>query len=168
MRSPLILDIPQIIDAKILIESNVIDVISKHRQNTPSKLEAGGILLGYRRGNHIHIAHASEPQKNDKRQRFNFFRQDQKHQELATSLWYSSGETIDYIGEWHTHPVKIPSPSSIDLREWSKICKFRKIPMVFVITGTHDDLWIGIGIKEGDAILPAITTHNLLLTTNTV
>lgn len=52
---------------------------------------------------------------------------------------------MDYLGEWHTHPEDSPSPSTIDTDGWQRICSKRKTPMLFVIVGTQDRLWICLG-----------------------
>lgn len=53
---------------------------------------------------------------------------------------------MDYVGEWHTHPELNPFPSAIDRHGWEHICSSRNAPMLFIIAGTEDRLWIGLGI----------------------
>ncbi len=107
------------------------------------KQERGGILLGTRRGTHLHILEATLPQRWDRGSMFAFRRSARGHQEVAIKRWKSSGQTIDWLGEWHSHPESIPSPSGIDLHSWTSIVAARKTPMVFLIIGYHD-LWLGI------------------------
>jgi integrative and conjugative element protein (TIGR02256 family) len=71
--------------------------------------------------------------------------------------WRISDETMDYIGEWHTHPESNPQPSTLDLDEWRKICARRQDPMVFLIQGTVRH-WLGVG--QGRAIRVAIDAAN--------
>ena len=54
-------------------------------------------------------------------------------------------ETMDYLGEWHTHPESHPQPSHLDMREWLNICGRRRAPMIFIIQGTIS-CWVGLGI----------------------
>ncbi|MDT4291615.1 Mov34/MPN/PAD-1 family protein [Methylomonas sp. MO1] len=140
-------------DSKILIEENVLNIFDRYRQNSPEKPESGGILLGYRRNYHIHIVDATAPQLHDRRSLFQFFRKDQLHQKYATKRWLNSGETVDYLGEWHTHPEQYPSPSILDKTEWRKIIQSQVNPMIFLIVGTHRDIWLGVG--KGDNLLQA-------------
>ncbi|WP_419150514.1 hypothetical protein [Paraburkholderia kururiensis] len=35
---------------------------------------------------------------------------------------------MDYLGERHTHPETVPTPSSIDTWEWRKICTKKANP----------------------------------------
>jgi integrative and conjugative element protein (TIGR02256 family) len=58
--------------------------------------------------------------------------------------WEKSQETMDYLGEWHTHPENNPRPSALDLREWRQISKRRGEPMMFIIVGIME-WWVGIG-----------------------
>ena len=71
------------------------------------------------------------------------------HQQAALARWRQSDGTIDYLGEWHTHPEHSPSPSTIDTGGWRRIWSKRKTPMLFVIAGTQDRLWIGLSTPTG-------------------
>lgn len=130
---------------KILIEPRVIELVLGYCQHKITKTESGGILLGYRRGHHLHIVAATTPQPDDQRMRFRFFRRDPNHQMVALRQWRMSGNTMDYIGEWHTHPEPEPTPSSLDMSEWKKICRARKTCMVFLIVGWNGAFWLGVG-----------------------
>jgi integrative and conjugative element protein (TIGR02256 family) len=145
MRPAMIWTNPLRMNGKVLIEGGVLDLIFGFQQQRSSTPEAGGILLGYRRGNHIHVAKATTPQPGDLRMRNRFDRSNQFHQETAMKLWKESGGIVDYIGEWHTHPEVSPLPSTIDLSEWNKIHRARHLPMIFIVIGKCDNLWVGAG-----------------------
>ena len=132
-------------DGIILIECRVLRVFDKHRQRCSTAPESGGILLGFRRQNHLHITDATVPNERDEQMRHFFSRSAHFHQSVARAKWQSSGGTIDYLGEWHTHPELAPTPSAIDKRGWMEISHFRKAPMVFVIVGERNGLWVGLG-----------------------
>ena len=142
---------------KILIEPHVINLIHCYCQHKSRSPESGGILLGYRRGDHLHIVAATTPQPDDERMRFGFFRRDIHHHKFAVHQWELSGNTMDYIGEWHTHPEPDPTPSSLDMSEWKKICA-RQAIMVFLIAGWTGILWLGVG--QGNCITQAIEVRN--------
>lgn len=148
MLSPLILRRPDD-DGFVLIEERVLQVLGRQRQLHQGAPEAGGILLGYRRGSHLHVTEASAPVAPDHASRTRFFRSAAPHQQAALMRWRESGGTMDYLGEWHTHPEHSPSPSTIDMVGWQRICSKRKTPMLFVIAGTQDRLWIGVGTTTG-------------------
>lgn len=131
-------------DACVLIEDDVLCRVQGYRQLDHDAKEAGGILLGYRRGEHLHVVDATMPAANDVRSRFGFWRRDAWHQAVATKGWNRSQGTLDHLGEWHTHPEPHPRPSTIDLAEWGKLCGTKRHPLVFVIVGTVE-CWFGVG-----------------------
>lgn len=105
------------------------------RQFSKSGMEAGGVLIGTRRGPHFEVFGATSPQPSDKRSRFSFVRSGKKHRELATKEWARSGQRHGYIGEWHTHPELQPTPSWIDRRGWRKLHEQLQQPLIHLIVG---------------------------------
>lgn len=136
---------PLISTARLLIDDAVLEVVIGNRQLESTDTESGGILLGLRRDDHLHVTGLTTPYPDDKRSRTSFQRKDKAHQARALLAWRDSGGVVDYIGEWHTHPERQPSPSPIDRREWNSICMFQHKPMVFLIAGTLAHLWLGVG-----------------------
>jgi len=112
------------------------NVILGYRQTGLHSKEAGGILVGYRRGPHIEIVETSFPLALDVRRRNSFERKDPGHQAFSDNHWEASGGTMNYVGEWHTHPEVKPSPSNLDRSEWNKLKKRYEDPLVFLIAGT--------------------------------
>lgn len=133
--------------ALLLIEPHLLERLAAFRQMATSAPEAGGILMGYRRGHHTHVAEATVPTSRDVQRRFGFFRHATHHQRFALRRWKESGETLDYVGEWHTHPEDEPSPSGVDLRHWREITGASSRPMVFLIVGRLTN-WYGAGLKH--------------------
>ncbi|MGO4812143.1 Mov34/MPN/PAD-1 family protein [Cupriavidus sp. 2MCAB6] len=148
MPEALIVPHPLVEDAKVLIEADVLENLLKFRQLAPSSHEAGGILMGFRRGSHVHVAAISSPQPGDQQHRFGFHRQARAHQRIAVRHWNAQQQTMDYLGEWHTHPEIRPSPSSIDTHEWRRLCAGKSVPMIFLIVGTENALWLGVGQRS--------------------
>lgn len=105
--------------------------------------ERGGILLGTRRGAHFHVVDATLPMIGDRGSRFTFRRGRAGHSEIARKRWLQSRHVIDWLGEWHSHPQAIPTPSSIDLNSWRRITDRRRAPMLFLILG-YQASWIGM------------------------
>lgn len=130
--------------AGILIEDEVLQRVAPFRQLKANDPEAGGIFLGYRRGNYIHVVNATAPGPGDTRSRYAFIRHDPVHQAMATRGWLDSNGCLDYLGDWHTHPEPYPNPSSLDVREWRKLCRLHDEAMLFAILGTRD-WWFGVG-----------------------
>ena len=131
-------------DGLLLVEPQLLQRLSAFRQLAESAPEAGGILMGYRRGPHLHVVEATVPTTQDVRRRFSFFRHGAHHQQVALRRWRETDETLDYMGEWHTHPEDHPHPSGIDLRHWRDIAVRSPRPMLFLILGRRSN-WCGVG-----------------------
>jgi integrative and conjugative element protein (TIGR02256 family) len=148
-------------DAWVLIEAAVFDRVNPFRQRESAAPESGGILLGYRRGAHLHVVQATTPGHGDHGTRGSFRRSANGHREQALSGWHSSDHTLDYLGEWHTHPEPMPSPSGTDHRAWRELLAARLgRPLVFMILGIDDGIWLGYG--HGN-VLSAISIEPELL-----
>lgn len=120
----------------VYFSQNVLDIFERHVQSDDGT-EAGGILLGHVRGKHLEVLEASEPTPQDRRLRYFFERMIHGHKSLADRRWHETNGLVRYIGEWHTHPQNIPSPSDIDVNEWEVLAKGRtdRRPLLAVIVG---------------------------------
>lgn len=114
-------------------------VFDAHRQTEAQSPEAGGILLGYVRGSHLEVLHATEPSPRDRRHRVLFEREQYWHEAEARRMWRESRGLVRYLGEWHTHPEEVPSPSRLDRAEWEKLAQLRADgrPVLAVVVGTQ-------------------------------
>jgi integrative and conjugative element protein (TIGR02256 family) len=130
-------------DGFIIVTSSVLRQINQYRQIAVPDVEAGGILLGARRGRHIDITFATTPKLGDRRSRVSFHRFSSFHQSFAVRAWRRFGRRLDYVGEWHTHLERNPSPSPIDRMEWAKLMRSRKSDLVFMILGVSG-VWLGV------------------------
>ncbi len=121
--------------------------VNRFRQTRPSTPESGGILLGYRRGDHVHVVAATVPGPFDLGTRTSFRRSERGHREHALAIWRNSKEQMDYLGEWHTHPERHPSPWSTDHHAWNELMGQNLMhPLIFLILGTHTSQWVGWGL----------------------
>ncbi|MET4312560.1 Mov34/MPN/PAD-1 family protein [Bradyrhizobium sp. RT4b] len=121
----------------VTLAEAVVQEMTRFATSPESSREAGGILLGHRRGPHVEILRCTIPLPKDRRTRFGFVRQDKGHQEAATRDWLESGGVVYFVGEWHTHPERRPTPSWIDRRSWRKQMTGRgRDPLVFIIVGS--------------------------------
>jgi integrative and conjugative element protein (TIGR02256 family) len=108
------------------------------------KCEAGGILLGLRRDPHLEIVDATLPARGDVRQSHRFIRRSRSHQLAATRAWRQSGQLVDYLGEWHSHPEPHPSPSAIDESEMLRRSReHRSEALVELIVG-YEGIWVAL------------------------
>ncbi|RCR71349.1 hypothetical protein DUE52_03095 [Larkinella punicea] len=110
--------------------------------------EAGGILLGrlLRDSNDIVVDEVTIPMPGDKRNRYAFYRAKRRHQEIINQRWQESSGTCIYLGEWHTHPERIPTPSTIDLKDWQRKLKTDTFEndLFFLILGIEEArMWTG-------------------------
>lgn len=119
----------------VLFDGGVVKRLIAFRQTARNSPEQGGILLGYRRGSDLDVIGITTPMPGDKCSRYSFSRQDKGHERIARLAWRQSGGTIDYLGEWHTHPEKNPRPSPTDQIEKSKIIRANPHGMLFLILG---------------------------------
>ncbi len=112
------------------------ETMGSYRQFRTGAREAGGVLIGARRGPHFEIVLATAPQKGDSRSRYGFVRGAERHRSIVISRWRASSRKLGYVGEWHTHAQPIPNPSVVDRRGWKRLAKQIKQPLVHLIVGT--------------------------------
>lgn len=126
----------------LYIEQPVLMSIRKYIQLGKHSTEAGGLLMGYFRGKHVHITELTEPMTGDVRARHRFERRDPRHIEILNRKYTDSDGFINLIGEWHTHPEPHPTPSPIDRSEWMKIQIARKGLRSFFLIAGEKSLWL--------------------------
>jgi len=136
---------------RLKIDEKPLESMLNYVQDTIEKHEAGGVILGrfIKESDNIVIDLNTVPMKGDIRTRTRFKRGKKKHQKIIDKIWEESEGTCNYIGEWHTHPEKDPSPSTTDIKSWIKILKndvFLSKYLYFIIVGTES-----IGIWEGNS-----------------
>lgn len=132
---------------KIILDRSTIKTIYKYRQLTKNSCEAGGQLFAHINSNEILLKVATTPDKSDKRTKYSF-RPDRKKQLNEINYYFRNG--LHFVGDWHTHPIPVPSPSEIDLH--SMIDCFDKSLhelnyFILIIVGTSDDpkdIWFGL------------------------
>jgi integrative and conjugative element protein (TIGR02256 family) len=131
----------------ILLTAALLDAVNADVKRHGHAKERGGILLGFRRGIHLHINEATFPMRWDIGTMFAFRRSSSGHKEIALRRWRDSNRTIDWVGEWHSHPERCPSPSAIDIRNWGTITRDRAAPMAFLVIG-WEGAWLGLSVPH--------------------
>jgi integrative and conjugative element protein (TIGR02256 family) len=126
-------------------------------QNSPRKTEAGGVLLGRHIADSLDIVvdDVTVPMRGDRRKRFLFLRAQASHQRVIDRVWRESGGTSAYLGEWHTHPEPVPTPSTVDRNNWRRKLKQDRFDgfVFFVILGTRE-VRVWEGHERGATLLP--------------
>ncbi|WP_368045290.1 CBASS system CD-NTase/cGAS isopeptidase Cap3 [Gilvimarinus algae] len=143
----------------VVILNHIVKRLLEHRQLKIDSVEAGGVLIGERRGSNLVVCDMSEPGPGDVQSRTSIDRRGSHHQEKVDQSFKASEGFHLYLGEWHTHPEDIPSPSLRDLTSW-RLNLVRSKTMLVLIVG-RQDLWIAK--VSGNTIVelrPIARNHN--------
>ena len=89
----------------------VIEHFARHRQLRFWHKEAGGQLFARIEGNDIFVAEATGPRPSDRRGR-TYYHADRCVEQAEIAAMHAQG--LHYIGDWHSHPERQPSPSPRD------------------------------------------------------
>lgn len=131
---------------KLTITESVLGAICAFAQ---SDLEACGMLIGHhpQDTDDIILDRLTLPQPEDRRTRNRCHRDQGAHQRLLDAEWKASGATRTYVGEWHTHPERVPVPSQLDRMSWKRATRETAVHgpgLVFVIVGLRvTRVWFG-------------------------
>lgn len=122
---------------QINIDDSVLEQLHQYRQvNGP---ETGGILLGYiLPDNIIKVKKCSVPCIYGKPSSYAFERDAEKANQIIKREFVESEGKMVYLGEWHTHPTAIPTPSPIDKKSIKDILKNSCLVsniVIFIIVG---------------------------------
>ena len=129
----------------IVISENVFSILNQFIQKERQKFESGGILLGQVKEKTVYITKLSVPNHLDKSRRTYFERHRLPAQLIINHEFYNSGGKTIYLGEWHTHPELILSPSPIDIDMLKKQFKNNtlNIDCIFLLIQGINELYIG-------------------------
>lgn len=134
--------------ARLIFAADVWRTMHRYRQTRAGAHEAGGALLGRHLLDCVDVVvdSVTTPQPGDRRSRARFFRS-RTHSSLAVRSWRASQGTQDYLGLWHTHPERMPTPSWVDMLDWKRAVKdggYCGPHLFFVIVGTVETrIWHG-------------------------
>ena len=141
----------------VILSEQVTSTLLQYRQVAPNSKEAGGVLIGERRGPHLVVTNISEPGSADKRSRCRFDRKSKHHQKLIDESHSISRGKLQYLGEWHTHPERNPSPSQLDLASWKSNIDDNK-PMIVIIVGI-ETIWTARLARKQIELLRLVYPH---------
>lgn len=130
----------------------VLDHLSRHRQTTCWKREAGGQLFASFDGERWIVEKVTGPRRSDLRSRFGF-RPDRRAEQHEIDQALARG--FHFIGDWHTHPEPVPRPSIDDLESVAEMVSLssHELPgFVMVIVGQQappTGLWVSFHYPDG-------------------
>ena len=130
----------------------LLDEILTYARMSRSSNEAGGLLLGMRKGDAIHLTKLTLPNMWDRATPVQFERSALGHRMTALRTWKTSRGTVDWVGEWHTHPFGSSNPSFTDQTSWRKLANHTKRPMAFIIGGKKDS-FVGIQLHANRSVV---------------
>lgn len=112
--------------------------------------ERGGILIGYRLADAVHI-HDALVVPDATAARTRYLRRHREGQRVLDDwLELSDDATVGYVGEWHTHPEPAP-PSPTDLTAARFMAIKNSRPVVLVVAA--------LASNKRDVDLHAVVTH---------
>ncbi|MDP2660444.1 MAG: Mov34/MPN/PAD-1 family protein [Dehalococcoidia bacterium] len=109
----------------VWVSEAALNAILKEADKDPDR-ETGGVLMGHWAEHSAVIAAVIGPGPGavSKKRRFRPDNQWQR-QEIAR-LYRKSGRTVTYLGDWHSHPGRLPLPSRLDVRTAHRIATFEE------------------------------------------
>ena len=123
---------------EVQLSEAMVKKIFSFRQLGKSK-ESGGIIIGRKQicCSRYDITMITKPSISDIASRFSFVRDGKHAQKVVNRRNKISNGEENYLGEWHTHPEKIPHYSETDLALLMKIradgtCKFGNPIMIII------------------------------------
>ena len=96
---------------RLIFSPAVLTHLNKYRQTRWWQREAGGQLFARFALPDIQVEEATGPRQSDSRTR-NSYRPDRLAEQHEITIRYANG--LHFIGDWHTHPEPIPTPSRQD------------------------------------------------------
>ncbi|MFH1465457.1 MAG: Mov34/MPN/PAD-1 family protein [Pseudomonadota bacterium] len=126
---------------RVAATSEVWEVWSAAMRDAMAGAETGGILLGRRLKDSadVVIDQALPALQEDDRGFLSFIR-GEAHQRSVDRAWRDSMGVINYLGDWHTHPQRVPSPSGRDVQTWRRLASIQQEehrPLFFFILGNE-------------------------------
>lgn len=97
---------------KVVLCESVVMHVRRFRQTLATDSESGGQLFAKVTATEIRITRATGPYKEDRVSRYRLTLNRWRQKSDIRKLFQSG---LHFVGEWHTHPERFPSPSSIDL-----------------------------------------------------
>ena len=140
-------------DELITLSAAAVVHMLAHRQLRAGDNEAGGQMFARLSAGRVDIEVATGPHDADRRSRL-YFAPSRIHERREIRKLHRRG--LHYVGDWHTHPQKIPLPSDLDLhniREIFSQSRHAYAGILMVIIGQLEPpAGIYVGIANGQEV----------------
>jgi integrative and conjugative element protein (TIGR02256 family) len=90
----------------------VLEHFRRHRQLRFWSREAGGQLFAQFSPKRVSVTHITGPRRTDRRGKRHYL-PDRAAENAEIAAMYA--KDLHFVGDWHTHAEKIPTPSTVDL-----------------------------------------------------
>lgn len=111
-RDPLVFEIGHS-KQRLVIDASVLNHFAEHQQHDGDSLEAGGQLFARFSDQVVTISSVTGPRPSDRRWRC-LYLPNRRDAQTEINAMHRRGCTL--VGDWHTHPEAVPTPSSSDIR----------------------------------------------------
>lgn len=147
---------------RLVICPNIIRYLQKYQQRKPLQPEAGGQLFARLSVESVVIGKITGPRKTDLRSR-TFYVPDRKSEQQEIDRLHSKG--FHYVGDWHTHPESVPSPSGRD-RESIRDCfiksKHHLLGFLLMVVGSAPfPKGLYVSLNDNEVELPLIPMNGI-------
>jgi integrative and conjugative element protein (TIGR02256 family) len=139
----------------LIFTDPIVETFSKHRQLRFWQREAGGQLFGRFDRSRIEVLEATGPRRTDRRTRTSYVPDRRAEQREIDDRF---GRGLHFIGDWHSHPEKIPVPSYRDvssLNDTVRRSSHSVLAFVLVVVGqlaTLEGLHVSIFHGDGTSV----------------
>jgi integrative and conjugative element protein (TIGR02256 family) len=137
---------------KLVFTKRVVAHLEAHRQLRLWNREAGGQLFACICDGDIIVQEATGPRPTDQRSRWSYLPDRPAEQQEIDAL-HASG--YFYVGSWHTHPQRRPTPSSVDLASLAESVRLSEHSLngfLLAVMGQEpapDGLYVAVGDGTG-------------------
>ncbi len=131
----------------IRFSTKVVEHFATHRQQGKIKTEIGGQLFARFERDEVQVIRATGPNATDKRG-WSWFKPDLRKQNVEIQKLFQEG--FHFVGDWHTHPEREPTPSAWDIdsmKDCFKKSRHQLRAFLMVIVGRADfpdGLWVSL------------------------
>lgn len=154
MKKSLLLDTSKLV---VYITKEAMETLVLYQQTKENSCEAAGVFIGeiYSEEHTIIIKKAITTYE-ESGSKYNVNIDVKKLQSALDKEWHENGKTFLYLGEWHTHPEKIPSPSWTDYLTFTGnyfTSRFTQNILIYTIIGVEQDAFRSMWIRTYNGLL---------------